>query len=289
MIPTDIEANPESGDSINSGFFPIEISPGNTTSMSVGITYTYTYQVDDNSDIKTKTAYVGTKNAMSSIMSNFTGVVIPDTYVLSLREVGGNNIPSNISIYPLDFERKYLVTDYLDKWNSDEVITLNNEVLNKEDRSEIKYNDAIALIIDLMNQMIDIITIALVAFTSLSLVVSTVMIGIIIYVSVIERIKEIGVIRSLGGRKKDVSHLFNAESIMIGATSGFIGIGVTYLLCLIVNIAVSSSGVVSRIAILPISYAIIIILISILLTTISGLVPARMAAKKDPVVALRSE
>ena len=288
-INAQIEANPESGDSINSGFFPIEISPGNTTSMSVGITYTYTYQVDDNSDIKTKTAYVGTKNAMSSIMSNFTGVVIPDTYVLSLREVGGNNIPSNISIYPLDFERKYLVTDYLDKWNSDEVITLNNEVLNKEDRSEIKYNDAIALIIDLMNQMIDIITIALVAFTSLSLVVSTVMIGIIIYVSVIERIKEIGVIRSLGGRKKDVSHLFNAESIMIGATSGFIGIGVTYLLCLIVNIAVSSSGVVSRIAILPISYAIIIILISILLTTISGLVPARMAAKKDPVVALRSE
>ena len=115
------------------------------------------------------------------------------------------------------------------------------------------------------------------------------MIGIIIYVSVIERIKEIGVIRSLGGRKKDVSHLFNAESIMIGLSSGLIGVGITYVMAAIANIIVSSTGVVSRIAILPISYAIIIVLVSTLLTSISGLFPAKMAAKKDPVVALRSE
>ena len=290
FIKTRLETNPELGDSISSGFFNVKDKHDNIIYTGpVGITYQYSYQIDDTSEVKTKRGYVGTRNAMSDIINNYTEYEMPDVYTLSLRNIGGNDIPSSISIYPLDFERKYLVTDYLDKWNSDEIITLNNEPITKEERNEIKYTDAIALIIDLMNQMIDIITIALVAFTSLSLVVSTVMIGIIIYVSVIERIKEIGVIRSLGGRKKDVSHLFNAESIMIGATSGFIGIGVTYLLCLIVNIAVSSSGVVSRIAILPISYAIIIILISILLTTISGLVPARMAAKKDPVVALRSE
>ncbi len=210
-------------------------------------------------------------------------------YVLSLREVGGKNLPTEISIYPLDFERKYLVTDYLDNWNSKEDITINDVTYADEDRSDIKYTDTVALIIDMMNSMIDIVTIALIAFTSLSLVVSTVMIGIIIYVSVIERIKEIGVIRSLGGRKKDVSHLFNAESIMIGLSSGLIGVGITYVMAAIANIIVSSTGVVSRIAILPISYAIIIVLVSTLLTSISGLFPAKMAAKKDPVVALRSE
>ena len=140
-----------------------------------------------------------------------------------------------------------------------------------------------------MNSLIDIITVALVAFTSLSLVVSTVMIGIIIYVSVIERIKEIGVIRSLGGRKKDVSHLFNAESIIIGGSSGLIGVATTYLLGFIANLIVYNLVNVRRIAILPISYAITIVLVSVLLTAISGLVPASLAAKKDPVIALRTE
>ena len=198
-------------------------------------------------------------------------------------------MPSSIAIYPLDFERKYLVTDYLDAWNNEESLVVDNETLTNEARNEIKYTDALALVINIMNNMINIVTIALVAFTSLSLVVSTVMIGIIIYVSVIERIKEIGVIRSLGGRKKDVSHLFNAESVIIGASSGLIGVGITYLLSFIVNMIVSSSTGISRIAILPASYAVIIVLVSVLLTSISGLAPAKMAAKKDPVVALRSE
>ena len=112
---------------------------------------------------------------------------------------------------------------------------------------------------------------------------------IIIYVSVIERIKEIGVIRSLGGRKKDVSHLFNAEAVLIGSTSGLIGVGFTYFLAFIANLIVYNLVQVRRIAILPISYSIIIVLVSVLLTTISGLVPASLAAKKDPVIALRTE
>lgn len=256
--------------------------------MSIGITYSYDYQVDDNSEVKSAIGYVGSKDAMASIMGSFMEN-IPDTYTLSLRQLGGNELPSTISIYPLDFDRKYLVTDYLDAWNNSEDIVINGTTLKDEDRNEIKYTDAIALVINIMNSMIDIITVALVAFTSLSLVVSTVMIAIIIYVSVIERIKEIGVIRSLGGRKKDVSHLFNAEAVIIGASSGLIGVGITYLLSFIVNMIVSSSGIVDKIAILPISYAAIIVLISTLLTSISGLIPAKMAAKKDPVVALRSE
>ena len=258
--------------------------------MPNGIYYNYTYQTSDTSVPKNAVGYVGSMDTMTSLMGSMMGNTnIPDMYILSLRELGGNDLPSEISIYPLDFDRKHLVTDYLDAWNGDGDIVVDGKTLTPEDRSDVKYTDAIALVIDIMNSMIDIVTVALVAFTSLSLVVSTVMIAIIIYVSVIERIKEIGVIRSLGGRKKDVSHLFNAEAIMIGASSGIIGVGITYIMAAIANIIVSSSGVVERIAILPISYAIIIITISTLLTSISGLVPAKLAAKKDPVVALRSE
>ena len=137
--------------------------------------------------------------------------------------------------------------------------------------------------------MIDIITYALVAFTALSLVVSCVMIAIITYVSVMERIKEIGVIRSLGGRKKDVSHLFNAETFMIGAFSGFFGIGVTYLISFIANQIIGSLTGVYTICSLPLDEAATMILLSIFLTVISGLIPSRSAAKKDPVTALRTE
>ena len=139
--------------------------------------------------------------------------------------------------------------------------------------------------------MINIVTYALVAFTALSLVVSTVMIAIITYVSVMERVKEIGVIRSLGGRKKDVSHLFNAEAFIIGALSGIFGVIITYIIQILGNIAINavSGGVVTKIANLTPLTALIMILVSILLTSISGLLPARSAAKKDPVVALRTE
>ena len=139
--------------------------------------------------------------------------------------------------------------------------------------------------------MIDIVTYALVGFTALSLVVSTVMIAIITYVSVMERVKEIGVIRSLGGRKKDVSHLFNAETFVIGLASGVFGVLVTGILSLLANLIVSvaSSGAVTSIAHLTWANIGIMIALSILLTLIAGLLPARSAAKKDPVVALRTE
>jgi putative ABC transport system permease protein len=149
--------------------------------------------------------------------------------------------------------------------------------------------DSLELVIDMINTMIDVVSYALIAFTSVSLVVSTVMIGIITYVSVVERIKEIGVIRSLGGRKRDVSNLFIAETAIIGLLAGVFGVGATYLISLVVNISLKPLINYSGIAALPIGNAIFLILLSVGLTLISGVLPARSAARKDPVVALRTE
>ncbi|MDE7379602.1 MAG: ABC transporter permease, partial [Clostridia bacterium] len=154
---------------------------------------------------------------------------------------------------------------------------------------KITYTDAVGMIISMVNTMIQMITIALVAFTALSLVVSTVMIGIITYVSVVERVKEIGILRAVGARKKDIKRLFNAETFIIGLVAGLFGILITYLLSLIINIIVMSLAGIWGIAALPWWQALIMIAISVVLTLISGLIPASAAAKKDPVVALRTE
>ncbi len=141
----------------------------------------------------------------------------------------------------------------------------------------------------MVNTMIEMVTIALVAFTALSLVVSTVMVGIITYVSVVDRIKEIGILRAVGARKKDIKRLFNAETFIIGLSAGTVGVIVTYLLSFIINMVVGSLFGVWSICSLPVLNAFIMILISIGLTLVSGLIPASSAAKKDPVVALRTE
>ena len=260
-----------------------------------GITYifSYTYLNENNEEtVFTDIGFVGTPNDMSAIMGIFENnvdVKIPDMYVLTKQQAGGVNVANSISVYPHDFTTKENVLKYLDRWNSDEDIVVNGKTIASADREDIVYTDNLSVIIDMINQFIDIVTIALVGFTSLSLVVSSVMIAIITYVSVVERTKEIGVIRSLGGRKKDVSRLFTAETAIIGLASGLIGIAITYLCTLIINLVVSSLTVVSRIAILPWYQAAIMVGVSVLLTLVSGVFPARAAAKKDPVVALRTE
>ena len=206
------------------------------------------------------------------------------------RNLGGNSLANSIKIYPISFDDKNLVTQYLEQWNNENIsLTVNGVEITGDKRHEVTYTDTLELIINMINTMIDVVSYALIAFTSISLVVSTVMIGIITYVSVVERIKEIGVIRSLGGRKRDVSALFNAETFIIGLLAGLIGVLATYGISVIVNLILAPIINYPNIAALPIDNAVILVVLSILLTSISGLLPARSAARKDPVVALRTE
>ena len=207
-----------------------------------------------------------------------------------VRNLGGNSVANNVLIYPKSFEEKNLVTEYLDAWSDeDATIIVDGRVIPIEERTKVTYTDTLELVIKMINTMIDIISYALIAFTSISLVVSTVMIGIITYVSVVERVKEIGVIRSLGGRKRDVSALFNAETFIIGLLAGFIGVVATYGISTVVNIILKPLIGYPNIAALPALDAVVLVALSVALTLISGLIPARSAAKKDPVVALRTE
>ena len=250
------------------------------------------------------------KRSDSSLMKNTGGMMLAfmggsgstdNPYAVTLGMLAGTDLPTSISIYPLDFDTKDRVTDYLDRWNDacneDGTGTFTYTNLDGEEvtvsglgeAQKITYTDTVGLIIFMVNTMIQMITIALIAFTALSLIVSTVMVGIITYVSVVERIKEIGILRAVGARKKDIKRLFNAETFIIGLAAGIVGIAVTYLLSLILNLILGVLAGVSTIAALPIWQALIMIGVSVVLTLISGLIPAAAAAKKDPVVALRTE
>ncbi|MBQ2875645.1 MAG: ABC transporter ATP-binding protein/permease [Clostridia bacterium] len=296
-----------------------QITSMNVSGMNIGIYYNYDFTAYGG-ETKTATAFVGSSlgiDDMLGSMGNMGGggssgggsggagggmgsggsidvSLIGSMKTLSARDVGGVDVANAVSIYPISFESKDLVTNYLDKWNGKGDITLGKGtpselVITASERSDVTYTDALELVINLINGMIDVVSAALIAFTSISLVVSTVMIGIITYVSVVERIKEIGVIRSLGGRKKDVSRLFTAETFIIGLLSGLIGIGVTFLLSLLASFIIKSLFGIPNIATLEPMHAIILVLLSIVLTLFSGVMPARSAAKKDPVVALRTE
>ncbi len=203
-------------------------------------------------------------------------------------------LKDNEYTYSDTFDAEENITSYetvKEKFEAGEWITLEDgsQIKLMVEGDKITYTDTVGMIISMVNTMIEMITIALVAFTALSLVVSTVMIGIITYVSVVERVKEIGILRAVGARKKDIKRLFNAETFIIGLAAGLFGIIVTYLLSLIINVIVLSLAGIWGIAALPWWQALIMIILSVLLTLISGLIPASAAAKKDPVVALRTE
>lgn len=234
-------------------------------------------------------AFEGSEFSQTVCVGSEYSLAGTSSYTLSLRDVGGSVLPQTISIYPANFELKDGVTAYLNAWNEEGDLSVGGVTLTAEQRAQITYTDNLSVIISMIGDMIDIVTYALVAFTALSLVVSTVMIAIITYVSVIERVKEIGVIRSLGGRKKDVSRLFNAETFIIGLIAGVIGVVITYIICAVINGVVGAALGIAGIARLPFTTALILIAVSVALTLISGLIPARFAAKKDPVEALRSE
>ena len=256
-------------------------------SVSYDFTYSFSYypsEAFDGADI------VGEKVSTPTTGFSAYKSVSGSSEEKYIRALGGNDVPNSVSIYPISFEDKYLVTAYLDQWNDKELdLTIGDVTLLGEERDEVTHTDTLEIIIFMVNTMINIISYALIAFTSVSLVVSTVMIGIITYVSVVERIKEIGVIRSLGGRKKDVSRLFNAETLIIGTFAGVLGIGISVLASAIISRVLQPLIGFENIARLPANQAVLLILLSIALTSISGIIPARSAAKKDPVVALRTE
>ena len=210
-----------------------------------------------------------------------TDITIDEVIELALQAVGASSIPTGIYIYPKTFEAKENVLNYIEEWNESEIGQGNN----------IIPTDATGFLTSTLGQLVDIISYVLIAFASISLIVSSIMIGIITYTSVIERTKEIGVLRSIGARKKDISRLFNAETTTIGLLSGILGIVVTYICCPIINVIINSlAGVnVGQIAMLNPLHALLLVAISVVLTLISGLIPSRIAAKKDPVVALRTE
>ena len=201
----------------------------------------------------------------------------------AIKTLGGSDSVSRIAIYANDFDNKELVLNYLDQWNTD------HDYSDEARSMQITYTDTVGMLMSIMQTMIDIITYVLVAFTAISLVVSSVMIGIITYVSVVERVKEIGVLRSLGARKQDIRNLFNAETFIIGLAAGLIGIAVSYVLCIVISLVLESLTGMGGIASLPALTAFIMVCVSVGLTLISGLIPAQSAAKKDPVIALRSE
>lgn len=200
------------------------------------------------------------------------------TKEIFLSYLGADELPMMIYLYPKDFESKDDLLKYLDDYNT-----------NLKEEDKIVYIDQAEMISNMSGSIMSAITIVLVAFSSISLVVSSIMIGIITYISVLERTKEIGVLRSLGARKKDITRVFNAETFIIGITSGLIGVAIALLLTIPANIIIYNLTDLKGVASLNPLHAVILIIISMTLTLIGGYIPARIASKKDPVKALRTE
>lgn len=203
------------------------------------------------------------------------------SYEDNLTEMGYLDLddPASINIYASTFENKDVIEDSIAAYNED-----------KDELSQIKYTDYVGLMMSSITSIINAITYILIAFVAISLIVSSIMIAVITLISVQERTKEIGILRAIGASKRNVSSMFNAETVIIGFASGMLGIFVTYVLCFPINAIIHDlTGINNLNAALPIKYAATLVLISILLTLISGIIPSKSAAKKDPVVALRSE
>ncbi|MFV0395939.1 MAG: ATP-binding cassette domain-containing protein [Coprobacillaceae bacterium] len=206
------------------------------------------------------------------------------TYERNLTTLGyaDSDVPSQINIYPLNFQSKQDILDMLDTYNED---------MEKQGETDkvVRYTDLVGTMMTSVTDIVNTISYALIAFVAISLVVSSIMIGVITYISVIERKKEIGILRALGASKRNIRRVFNAETLIIGFVAGILGISVTALICIPANIFVSNEFGIDGIAQLPIMGAVILVIVSMVLTFIAGLFPSSAAARKDPVEALRSE
>ena len=223
------------------------------------------------------------ENDLTELMMSMMGKE-DASYDNNLKKLGyaDLNKPSGIDIYPIDFESKEKVIGILDAYND-------RMTADGEDDKVITYTDFVGTLMASVTDIVNMISYVLVAFVAISLVVSSIMIGVITYISVLERKKEIGILRSIGASKGDISRVFNAETIIVGFTAGVIGIGLTMLACIPANAIVYSLFDVANVASLPWQAAVILVAISVFLTFLAGLIPSSAASRKDPVEALRSE
>ena len=262
------------------------IRPNKDASVtSINGTIAYTNELTNYVIGKINESTIVKQQTANSQINVFTGQAFTDTtYENNLLTLGAADLsnPSTINIYAKDFESKEKLTDIIDKYNDD------MEAAGQEEKV-IQYTDYVGLMMSSVSDVINAISYVLIAFVAISLVVSSIMIGIITYISVLERTKEIGILRSIGASKRDISHVFNAETLIVGFVAGALGIIITILLNIPINIIIESITDISGVASLPAGGAVILVIISMLLTFIAGLIPSRVAAKKDPVIALRSE
>ena len=250
-------------------------------SLEQGVGYTkalteYVVENVNNSDIAKEQKE--NKNINVFTGAPFTGMDTADTNLQKIGVVDLDN-PYTINLYPKNFESKDEIEKLIKEYNDKQ----------KSDDNKIEYTDFVGLLINSITTIVNVIGYVLIAFVSISLVVSSIMIGIITYISVLERTKEIGILRAIGASKKDISRVFNAETFIIGLFSGVLGTVITCILNIFINIGIKKITGVTVSAVLPIGSAIVLIIISTLLTLIGGLIPSKIASKKDPVIALRTE
>lgn len=250
-----------------------------------GLEFSSSKEFDMSTLTSEQQAYLATlsQEELAQVIANYMATY-GATYESNLETLGivDLNKPSAINIYPKDFESKEAIQDIINDYNEE------MKKAGKEENS-ITYTDMVGLLMSGVTTIVNIISYVLIAFVSISLIVSSIMIGIITYISVLERTKEIGILRAIGASKKDISRVFNAETIIEGFAAGLFGIVFTLILNIPINIIIKNITGISHISILPLAGAIILIAISVLLTVIAGLIPSRMASKKDPVEALRTE
>lgn len=254
--------------------------------LDTGIAYTSgligkILETNKNSDIVVSAKSDSNAKKSVNVYGIFSVPSFSEPSSMNAKKLGGDDTVSKLSIYSVDYKAKEDMKTYLDEWNSRE---------GREKEDEVHYSDSTAMLFSALNSIVDGVKIVLICFTAISLVVSSIMIGIITYVSVVERTKEIGVLRSIGARKKDISRIFNAETFIIGLLAGLIGVAVTYILSVPINLIVGGLiNNIGNVASLKITDALILVCVSFALTLIAGLIPARIASEKDPVVALRTE
>ena len=222
------------------------------------------------------------KNAdEKTLVSIYDNYISSGSYEDNLEKMGvvSYDAPSSISIYADSFENKDFISQCIEDYNN-----------TVEEENKITYTDYIGLLMSSVTTIVNVISYVLIAFVAVSLIVSSIMIGIITYISVLERTKEIGILRAIGASKKNISQVFNAETFIIGLFSGLMGIGITLLLLIPINEIIHAAADSTTVnAVLPLNGAIILVILSVILTLIGGLIPSKKAAKKDPVTALRTE